>query len=49
MSCPAHIEIIAEEKGVEIAKEADDSKQKLTKKRAAQLRSRGAVKTGGGN
>ena len=44
MSCPAHIEIFAEEKPAEIAKEKEEVKLKLTKKRAAQLR----VKAGGG-
>jgi hypothetical protein len=47
MSCPAHIEIIAEEQGVEVAKEKDDSKPRLSKKRVAQLRASG-VKVGGG-
>lgn len=46
MSCPAHIELIAEEKAVEVAKEADETQPKLTKKRAAQLRSRKTVKVG---
>lgn len=39
MACPAHIELIAEEKPVEIAKEKEPT-QKLTKKRAAQLRAK---------
>mmetsp|Transcript_23519 Transcript_23519/g.34509 ORF Transcript_23519/g.34509 Transcript_23519/m.34509 type:complete len:188 (+) Transcript_23519:48-611(+) len=38
MSCPAHIELIAEEKGTEIAKEKEEVTVKLSKKRAAQLR-----------
>lgn len=46
MSCPAHIEIIAEEKGNEIAKEEDNSERKLNKKQQARLHS---VKVGGGN
>mmetsp|Transcript_15382 Transcript_15382/g.10764 ORF Transcript_15382/g.10764 Transcript_15382/m.10764 type:complete len:189 (-) Transcript_15382:50-616(-) len=46
MSCPAHIELIAEEKSTEIAKEEDSSERKLTKKQSARLRS---VKVGGGN
>jgi hypothetical protein len=45
MSCPAHIEIIGEEKNVEIAKEKDSAPVKVSRKRAAQLR---AVKSGGG-
>ena len=44
MSCPAHIEIFAEEKPNEVAKEKEAVKPKLTRKRAAQLR----VKAGGG-
>lgn len=46
LSCPAHIEIVAEEKNQEIAKEVDEVK-KVTKKVAAQLRAK-TVKSGGG-
>ena len=46
MSCPAHIEIFAEEKNNEIAKEKETVAPTLTKKRAAQLRRH--VKVGGG-
>ena len=47
MSCPAHIEIMAEEKNQEIAKESEDVSKKVTKKVAAQLRAK-TVKAGGG-
>lgn len=47
LSCPAHIEIMAEEKNQEIAKEVDESTQKVTKKVAAQIRAK-TVKAGGG-
>lgn len=40
MACPAHIELIGEEKSVEVAKEKEDTTQKLSKKRAAQLRAK---------
>jgi len=50
MSSPAHVEIIAEEKNEEIAKEAEKEDAKLTKKQIAQSKSRGksTVKVGGG-
>ena len=41
MACPAHIELIGEEKGVEIAKEKEAA-PKLSKKQAAQLRAKTA-------
>ena len=44
MSCPAHIELIAEESGVEVAKEEEPAAARVSRKRAAQLR---AVKIGG--
>lgn len=47
LSCPAHIEIMAEEKNQEIAKETEESTQKVSKKVAAQLRAK-TVKSGGG-
>ena len=47
LSCPAHIEIMAEEKNQEIAKETEEGAQKVTKKVAAQLRAK-TVKSGGG-
>ena len=47
LSCPAHIEIMAEEKNQEIAKEAEEGTKKVTKKVAAQLRAK-TVKSGGG-
>jgi large subunit ribosomal protein L17e len=40
MSCPAHIELIAEEANTEIAKEADTGAEKVSRKRAAQLRAK---------
>ena len=40
MACPAHIELIGEEKSTEIAKEKEDTTGKLSKKRAAQLRAK---------
>ena len=46
MSCPAHIELIAEESGVEVAKEEEPATARVSRKRAAQLR---AVKIGGDN
>lgn len=46
MSCPAHIELIAEEKANEIAKEEDSTERKLTKKQQARVRT---VKIGGGS
>jgi len=48
MSCPAHIELIAEEKNEEIVKEKDAT-VKLSKKQAAQVRGRKLVKVGGGH
>lgn len=48
MACPAHIELIAEEKAVEIAKEKVEAPVRVSKKRAAQLRA-AAVKVGGGD
>ena len=49
LSCPAHIEIMAEEKNQEIAKETEDdaASKKVSKKVAARLRAK-TVKTGGG-
>ena len=47
MSCPAHIEMIAEEKSEEIQKEAEPVPVKLSKKKLAQERAR--VKVGGGD
>ena len=47
MSCPAHIELMAEEQSLEIAKEKVVSDAKVSRKRAAQLRSK-SVKVGGG-
>jgi hypothetical protein len=47
MSSPAHIELVAEEQAEEVAKEAESS-NKLSKKQAAQLRSKGKVAVGGG-
>lgn len=47
MSSPAHVEIIAEEKNEEIAKEAEKEEVKLSKKQVAQSRGK-AVKVGGG-
>jgi large subunit ribosomal protein L17e len=46
MSSPAHIQIIAEECGQEIAKE-EDATPKFTKKRLSQLRASKKVKVGG--
>ncbi len=40
MSCPAHIELIVEEKNEEIAKEKEEATLKLSKKQTAQARSR---------
>lgn len=49
MSCPAHIELIGEEKNEEIVKEKEASTFiKESKKQAAQSRARKAVKVGGG-
>mmetsp|Transcript_21181 Transcript_21181/g.21301 ORF Transcript_21181/g.21301 Transcript_21181/m.21301 type:complete len:190 (+) Transcript_21181:67-636(+) len=45
MSCPAHIELFAEEKAVEVPKAKEPVKMKMTKKRLAQAR---AIKAGGG-
>lgn len=45
MSCPAHIEIMAEEKPAEVVKEKEAVTLKINKKRSAQLRT---VKAGGG-
>jgi large subunit ribosomal protein L17e len=41
MACPAHIELIGEEKGIEIAKEKE-APAKLSKKQSAQLRAKSA-------
>ncbi len=43
MSCPAHVEIIAEEKATEVPKEKSAAAPKLNKKQQARLR----VKVGG--
>jgi len=45
MSCPAHIEIIAEQVSQEVQKEKEVVPVKVSKKRQAQLR---AIKAGGG-
>ena len=45
MSCPAHIELIAEEKNAEIPKEKEVLPVKRSKKQLARAR---AVKVGGG-
>ena len=47
MASPAHIELMAEEKTEEIAKESIDASPKLSKKRAAQLKSKKVVVGGG--
>jgi large subunit ribosomal protein L17e len=47
MSCPAHIELMAEEAQVEVAKEKGSAPIKMSKKRAAQLKSK-TVQVGGG-
>ena len=47
MSCPAHIELIAEERNDEIVKEKDEKVQKQSKKQVAQARAK-TIKTGGG-
>jgi len=47
MSCPAHIELIAEEKNEEIVKEKDTTAPRLSKKQVAQSKSK-KVKIGGG-
>ena len=45
MSCPAHIEIIAEQVSQEVQKEKEVAPLKVSKRRQAQLR---AIKAGGG-
>lgn len=47
MSCPAHIELIAEEKNEEIVKEKDPEAPKLSKKQAARANAK-KVTVGGG-
>jgi hypothetical protein len=47
MSCPAHIELIAEERNDEIVKEKDVEVVKKSKKQAAQFRAK-TIKAGGG-
>ena len=47
MSCPAHIQIIGEEKNEEIVKEKEEVKMKKTKKQLAQSRGK-VIKAGGG-
>lgn len=47
MSCPAHIELIAEERNDEIVKEKVEVVVKQSKKQAAQARAK-TVKIGGG-
>jgi large subunit ribosomal protein L17e len=50
MSCPAHIELIVEEKNEEIKKEADDLSLKQSKKQVAQAAARARkVPVGGGD
>lgn len=49
MSCPAHIELMAEEANLEIAKEKEpSSEKKVSKKRAAQLKAK-TIQVGGGD
>lgn len=49
MSSPAHVEIIAEEKNEEVAKEAEKNVEvKLSKKQIAQSRGKKTVVAGGG-
>lgn len=48
MASPAHVELIAEEKNEEVAKEVVPSPLRLSKKQLAQARSK-RVKVGGGN
>ena len=47
MSCPAHIQLIGEEKSEEIVKEKEELKVKKTKKQLAQSRGK-VIKAGGG-
>lgn len=47
MSSPAHVEIIAEEKNEEVAKEAEKVEVKLSKKQVAQGRGKTIVAGGG--
>ena len=47
MSCPAHIELIAEERNDSIVKEKDEKIAKQSKKQMAQARSK-AIRIGGG-
>lgn len=49
MSSPAHIELMAEEKSNEIAKEKETVEKTVSKKRAAQLRAKNKVAVGGGH
>lgn len=48
MASPAHVELIAEEKSEEVAKEVAPAAPKLSKKQLAQVRTK-RVKVGGGN
>ena len=49
MSCPAHIELIAEERNDEIVKEKDEKVVKFSKKQVAQACARTKrIKAGGG-
>lgn len=49
MSCPAHIELIAEERNDEIVKEKDEKVVKFSKKQVAQASARTKrIKAGGG-
>ena len=47
-SSPAHVEIIAEEKNEEIAKEKDETATRLSRKQLAQKRAKKTITTGGG-
>ena len=47
MASPAHIELIVEEKSSEIAKAAEPIAARVSKKRAAQLRTKKVVVGGG--
>ena len=48
MASPAHVELIAEEKSEEVAKEAAPAAPKLSKKQLAQARTKRVI-VGGGN
>ena len=48
MASPAHINLIGEEVGDEVAKEAAPDTYKLSKKQVAQKAARGKVAVGGG-